>query len=292
MRTVKLLLMTIISSLLLTSCTVDVHEDVYVDNSISLPQLMEGYDLWYVDYARTTGNGEVPFLSRAFTISFLNGDLYANNNLVGIGSTGNGFGVNIGYYTYTPNTIRFHHSIYGFYELEVYQLGPNEIKLYDRYQNTTYYLMGYQRSTFDYDRVFYDNIHYFLQEYVAWEKVSTIGGTTNAFDYENYLKFMAGGSDDTFKSSQDYNINNINNIYWDYTGQYNIMNVPGNYYTKRLNLYYNNNDYETFKITIVNDGKIRLLHENSGTIYEFIGRGFIPIMRESAKRTKSESLKK
>ena len=72
----------------------------------------------------------------------------------------------------------------------MYQLSPNEIKLYDRYQNRTYYLMGYQRNAFDYDRVFYDNIHYFLQEYVAWEKVSTIGGTTNAFDYENYLKFM------------------------------------------------------------------------------------------------------
>ena len=48
---------------------------------------------------------------------------------------------------------------------------------------------------------------------------------------------------------------------------------------------------ETFKITIVNDGKIRLLHENSGTIYEFIGRGFIPIMREGVKEQNLNHLK-
>ena len=35
------------------------------------------------------------------------------------------------------------------------------------------FLNGYQRTTFDYDFVFYDNIHYFLQEYEAWEKTYT-----------------------------------------------------------------------------------------------------------------------
>ena len=106
--------------------------------------------------------------------------------------------------------------------------------------------MGYQRNSFDYDRVFMTTFIISYKNMLLGKKMSTMGGTTNAFDYENYLKFMAGGNDDTFKSSQDYNISNVNNIYWDYTGQYNIMNVPGNYYTKRLNLYYNNNDYGNF----------------------------------------------
>ena len=285
----KLLLVAFISLFTLQSCTTDVVVNDYQDypNNISLPQLMEGYDLWYVDYNMTTGNGDVPFLSKAFTVSFLGGDVFANNNLVGIGSTGNGFGVNIGYYNYTSNSIRVYHNIYGFYELEVYQISQNEIKLVDSYTNTAYYLIGYQRSSFDYDRVFYDNMHYFLQEYVAWEKVYTsAAGNPNAFDAENYLKFVIG-SNNTFRSSQDYMIGNINDIYWDYTGNYNIQNVAGNYYTKKLNLYYNSNDYEGFNITVINDGRIRLNHIASGPTYEFVGRSFIPIMRNAASRTKT-----
>lgn len=288
MKTIKLLFAIISASAMFSSCTI--NEDGFVDNGISLPELMEGYDLWYVDYPSTTGNGDVPFLTRAFTISFLNGNLYANNNLVGIGSTGNGFGIKVGYYNYTPNTIRFYHELYGYYELEVYQISANEIKLYDRYSNTTYYLIGYQRSNFDYDRLFYDNIHYFLQEYKAWEKVYTSQeGTPNLFDNENFVKFMAGGSDDTFKSSQDIPSTNLNSIYWDYTGYYTVYNVSGNYYQKVLQLNYGSNDVENFNLSIINDGRIRLYHIASGTTYEFQGRGFIQYLRQNAMRTKTKN---
>mgnify|MGYP001389570919 FL=1 len=288
MKTIKLLFAIISASAMFSSCTI--NEDGFVDNGISLPELMEGYDLWYVDYPSTTGNGDVPFLTRAFTVSFLNGNLYANNNLVGIGSTGNGFGIKVGYYDYTPNTIRFYHDLYGYYELEVYQISANEIKLYDRYSNTTYYLIGYQRSNFDYDRLFYDNIHYFLQEYKAWEKVYTSQeGTPNLFDNENFVKFMAGGSDDTFKSSQDIPGTNLNSIYWDYTGYYTVYNVSGNYYQKVLQLNYGSNDVENFNLSIINDGRIRLYHIASGTTYEFQGRGFIQYLRQNAMRTKTKN---
>lgn len=288
MKTIKLLFAIISASAMFSSCTI--NEDGFVDNGISLPELMEGYDLWYVDYPSTTGNGDVPFLTRAFTVSFLNGNLYANNNLVGIGSTGNGFGIKVGYYDYTPNTIRFYHDLYGYYELEVYQISANEIKLYDRYSNTTYYLIGYQRSNFDYDRLFYDNIHYFLQEYKAWEKVYTSQeGTPNLFDNENFVKFMAGGSDDTFKSSQDIPGTNLNSIYWDYTGYYSVYNVSGNYYQKVLQLNYGSNDVENFNLSIINDGRIRLYHIASGTTYEFQGRGFIQYLRQNAMRTKTKN---
>jgi hypothetical protein len=282
----KLLLVAFISIFTLQSCTTDVVINDYQDN-LSLPELMESYDLWYVDYNRTTGNGDVPFVSKAFTLSFLGGDLHANNNLVGIGSTGNGFGVPIGFYNYTSNTIRVSHNIYGYFELDVYQIATNEIKIIDRNTNVAYYLIGYQRSSFDYDRVFYDNMHYFLQEYVAWEKVYTsAAGNPNAFDAENYLQFLIG-SNSNFRSSQDYMIGNVNNIYWDYSGNYNIQNVSGNYYAKKLNLYYSSSDYEGFTITVINDAKIRLYHNISGTTYEFVGRGFIPIMRSAAQRTKT-----
>jgi hypothetical protein len=288
MKTIKLLFAIISASAMFSSCTI--NEDGFVDNGISLPELMEGYDLWYVDYPSTTGNGDVPFLTRAFTVSFLNGNLYANNNLVGIGSTGNGFGIKVGYYDYTPNTIRFYHDLYGYYELEVYQISANELKLYDRYSNTTYYLIGYQRSNFDYDRLFYDNIHYFLQEYKAWEKVYTSQeGTPNLFDNENFVKFMAGGSDDTFKSSQDIPGTNLNSIYWDYTGYYTVYNVSGNYYQKVLQLNYGSNDVENFNLSIINDGRIRLYHIASGTTYEFQGRGFIQYLRQNAMRTKTKN---
>lgn len=288
MKTIKLLFAIITTSVMFSSCTI--NEDGFVDNGISLPELMEGYDLWYVDYPSTTGNGDVPFLTRAFTVSFLNGNLYANNNLVGIGTTGNGFGIKVGYYDYTPNTIRFYHDLYGYYELEVYQISANEIKLYDRYSNTTYYLIGYQRSNFDYDRLFYDNIHYFLQEYKAWEKVYTSQeGVPNLFDNENFLKFMAGGSDDTFKSSQDIPGTNLNSIYWDYTGYYTVYNISGNNYQKVLQLNYGSNDVENFNLTIINDGRIRLYHTASGTTYEFQGRGFIQYLRQNAVRTKTKN---
>jgi len=151
-------------------------------------------------------------------------------------------------------------------------------------------LITNQRSNFDYDRLFYDNIHYFLQEYKAWEKVYTSQeGTPNLFDNENFVKFMAGGSDDTFKSSQDIPSTNLNSIYWDYTGYYTVYNVSGNYYQKVLQLNYGSNDVENFNLSIINDGRIRLYHIASGTTYEFQGRGFIQYLRQNAMRTKTKN---
>lgn len=293
MKTIKLLMIAITLPFLFSSCTADVYvaDDGYADNSIPLPQLMEDYDLWYIDYDRTTGNGDVPFLSRAFTISFVNGSLYANNNLVGIGTTGGGLGIRVGYYDFFPTSIRFYHDIYGTYELEVIQTSPNEIRLYDRHQNTTYYLKGYQKSSFDYDRLFYDNINYFLQEYKAWEKVYTSHvGALNDFDNEHFVAFLAGGNDDTFRSSQDAPGTNVNNIYWDFTGNYSVFGTS-NPYQKNLTLDYDFWGNESFTLSVINDNRIRLYHNASGTTYEFVGRGFIQYLRQSVKRTKSTDKK-
>ena len=84
MRTLKLLFAALIISISFSSCSVviDEYNDPYYAN---LEDVVTAYDLWYIDYNRTTGNGDVPFISKAFTVSFINGNLYANNNLVGIG---------------------------------------------------------------------------------------------------------------------------------------------------------------------------------------------------------------
>ena len=283
MRTIKLLFGFAIVATLFTSC----YSEVIVDDfpgepSISLNQLLNSHEIWYIDINRTSGFGNIPFMEIAFTLSFRNGTLYANNNLVGIGSQGNGFGIPVGYYDAYEMILDVNHEIDGYQTFDVYQINDNIIELYNPFEDTSYFLEGYQRNTFDYDYVFYDNIHYFLQEYDAWEKTHTSDfGALNEFDNENYLQFVTGGDDVTFRSSQDGNGTNINDLIWDYTGAYTIGDVTNDMYLKTLTLDYDYFHNEYFELTVINDGKIELFHENSGTAYEFEGQGYIEFLRTS-----------
>lgn len=292
MKTLKLLSGFALVAILFTSCYTEVVIDDYDDTpTISLNQLLNSYELWYVDINQTIGYGSTPFLQKAFTVSFRNGIVYANNNLVGFGSQGNGFGIPIGVYDAYDMILDVYHDIDGFETFDVYQIDGNTIELYNPFNDTSYFLNGYQRSNFDYDFVFYDNIHYFLQEYVAWEKTYTSDvGAINEFDYENYLQFLAGGNDSTFRSSQDENINNVNNIYWDYVGVYGVGNISGNNYLKTLTLDYDFFDNEYFELSVINDELIELYHPSSGTFYEFTGRGYIEYrIAENGDLDKSKS---
>ncbi len=292
MKTLKLLTGFALAVTLFTSCYTEVLVDDYVDNGpqISLNQLLNSYELWYVDINATIGNGETPFLQKAFTISFRNGTVYANNNLVGIGSQGGGFGISVGYYDAYNMILDVYHDIDGYETFDVYQIDSNTIELYNPYNDTSYFLDGYQRSNFDYDYVFFDNIHYFLQEYEAWEKTYTSEmGALNEFDNENYLQFLAGGNDSEFRSSQDENIGNPNHIYWDYTGIYGVGDISGNAYLKTLTLDYDYFDNEFFELDVINDGKIALFHSASGTVYEFEGRGYIQFLRTADGRVSTVS---
>ena len=173
MKTLKLLFATLIIGISFTSCSViiDDTDDVYYE---SLEDVVTNYDLWYIDYNKTVGNGDVAFLSKAFTVSFINGKVFANNNLVGIGSTGNGYGIQIGYYDTYKGFLEVDHNLDGYFDFDVIQVSSDRIKLKDNYNNVTYYLEGYQKYNFNYDQIFYDNIEYFLQEYNAWEKIFNI----------------------------------------------------------------------------------------------------------------------
>jgi hypothetical protein len=120
-----------------------------------------------------------------------------------------------------------------------------------------------------------------LQEYVAWEKSYTSNfGAINEFDNENYLQFLAGGNDSEFRSSQDSKGRNVNNLYWDYTGLYGVGNINGNAYLKTLTLDYDFFDNEYFELSVINDGKIELYHPRSGTVYQFVGKGYIQYLKE------------
>jgi len=115
MKKIKLLLGYVLMATLLVSCYADVivADDFIEESAFNTDQVLQSYDLWYVDINETRGNGEVPFLQRAFTLSFINGALYANNNIVGIGKTGDGFGIDVGFYSTLRGVVEIDHDIDG-----------------------------------------------------------------------------------------------------------------------------------------------------------------------------------
>ncbi|MFH4966659.1 nicotinic acid mononucleotide adenyltransferase [Gaetbulibacter sp. M240] len=292
MKTIKLLLSFTLIATLMTSCYTEVIVDDYAPQpTINVNQVLSSYELWYVDINATQGFGETPFLQKAFTISFLNGVIYANNNIVGLGDSGNGYGIDVGTYNAYDLILDVNHDIDGFSTFDVYLLNNNTIELYNPNNDTSYFLKGYQRSNFDYDFVFYDNIHYFLQEYEAWEKVFTSNyGALNEFDNENYLQFLAGGNDSTFRSSQDTPGTPAGNLFWDYTGVYGVGDVAGNFYLKTLTLDYDFFNNEHFELSVINDSEIELYHPASGTVYAFVGRGYIQFLKTGNVKGESSTI--
>ncbi|GEQ85022.1 hypothetical protein ULMS_05300 [Patiriisocius marinistellae] len=280
MKTTKLFLMMSMVALFFTSCYTEtvIVEDTIVDPvpQVTLAHLLSDYELWYVDVNKSNSNGEIPFMQIAFTLSFENGTLYANNNLVGIGDQGYGLGIDVGYYHTSGFDLNITHDLDGFNRFEVTQLAYNKLELYNRTTGVYFTLIGAQRDTFDYNALFYDNIHYFVQEYVTWEKTFTSQqGAINEFDNENFVAFLPGGGDGNFQSSQDNNGTNPNNIYYDYTGIYNVDDVNNNRYLKFLTLDYDFLGNEYFEMSVIDDRTISLYHPNSRTTYEFTGRGYI-----------------
>ena len=277
MKTLKLLFAFIITGAFFSSCTV---ENNYIEEvGISLEEVVSGYDLWYVDYHRTTGNGDVPYVSKAFTLSFLNGILYANNNIADIGRTGNGLGIDVGTYYTDGDILATNHDLDGRNNFEVIQISSNEIRLYNYRENVNYYLIGYQIHEFDYDKLFYENIEYFLQEYIAWKQVDrSATGAANEFDNETFLQFTPENIT-TFYSSTDSYGTNIDDIRWDFVGNYEVFDVVDYEDLKILTLNYDGGYIEEFELSVINDQKILLYHIDSETTYSFSGRGFVQYLK-------------
>ena len=288
MKRIKLLLAIVLSSVFFTSCVVDeVFNDNYGYNGgISLNELVNSYDLWYVDIHATTGRGEVPYMERAFTLSFHNGTMYANNNIVDIGLTGNGFGIDVGRFYAIDDVLETTHDLDGVNDFRVVQLSANEIRLDYIGSSLSYYLIGYQKNQFDYNKLFYDNIEYFLQEFEAWERTDIQDGVANEFDNEKFLQFTPENNT-TFYSSHDNLGTHFEDIRWDFVGSYIIENVRNVDNLKYLTLNYDNGDTEEFDLTVIDDDNIKLLHVATGTKYFFTGRGFIQILRGGEKSDKA-----
>ena len=277
MKTFKLVFGIAIVSLFFTSCFVDVDNYNDHEETVSLEEIMTNYDIWYVDFNRTSGHGDVPFVSKAFTLTFQNGRLYANNNIVGLGFTGDGYGIRIGDYDTYTGVLNIDHTLDGNYEFEVIVDNAQSIRLYNEYQDVTYYLEGYNKSSFDFDQIFYDNLEYFLQEYDEWEKTFTsIEGELNTFDNENFLAFTPESTTTFYSSIDDLGTPVIDRV-WDYDGSYKISNIYGHEDIKDLTLNYESGDTEKFEISVIGgeDKAISLYHYASGTTYEFDGYGFI-----------------
>ena len=289
MNTSKLFLTFALIATLFTSCYTEVVVDDFVDEpGITVNQLLNSHELWYVDINETVGYGETPFLQMAFTLSFKNGVLYANNNIVGLGDNGNGFGIPVGDYDAYDMILDVYHDIDGYETFDVFQIDSNTIELYNPYNDTSYFLEGYSRNTFDYDFVFYDNIHYFLQEYEAWEKTYTSElGALNEFDNENFLQFSSYDNELEFRSSQDASGTNTGDLYWNFTGIYGVEDVSNNMYLKTLTLDYDFFNNEYFELSVINDQEIELFHPLSGTVYEFVGKGYIEYLKTTKAKGKA-----
>lgn len=270
MKTIKLFFVLVSSVLLFSSCYTEEHHN-YIDE-VDAEYVVTNYDIWYVDFERTTGYGEVPFVSKAFTFSFQNGRMYANTNIVGLGFIGpDGIGKQTGTYETYGDMITLHDSDEGSYEFEVIVDNPHSIRLYNAYEDVTYFLEGYTAGSFDFDQVFYDNLEYFLQEYEIWAKTFVSEeGEINDFDYENYLAFTPENVT-TFYSSLDEVDIPLEDIIWDFDGDYEVLNINGYDDIKELRLYYSGGSKEEFELSVIDDETISLYHYDSGTTYEFTG---------------------
>lgn len=296
MKALKLLLILVIPSLFFTSCTYDVVEveEEYIPPAAVIVEpiapVLNDYELWYVDYNETIGRGDVRFTSLAFTLSFINGRIYANNNIVDIGRTGDGFGVYIGTYNTYNNFLEIDHIVDGFYEFEVIQTSRNTIELYNAREDVTYFLEGYQRNDFNYDLLFYDNIEYLLQEFQDWEKIGRSNELNfDRFDEQNYLGFTPENIT-TFYASVDPIPTQVGNIRWDYVGAYEVYNVEGFDDLKILTFDYDLGDTESFELTVINDGTIQLLNRRSKITYEFEGRAFTEYLRQENLTDEQKSI--
>jgi hypothetical protein len=276
----------------LSSCEADIILSTPVEGP-TLNEVLVSNELWYLDLNSAQGPLDIPFMTRAFTMSFDFGTLYANNNLVGLGRAGSGLGIDVGVYSTAGNFLTIDHDIDGLHEFEVILRGSSRIELRDTFNGTRYFMDGYDVSTFDYDQLFYNNVQYFLQEYQTWEKVFTSNrGAINEFDAENYLRFLPGNEEDVFHSSRDRNGMHPSSLQYDYEGLYWVEDDAQNALNKHLTLDYDflGNDY--FDLYVIDDRTIELYHPSSDTSYEFKGRGAIFYKSTAASKSRLIDVKR
>ncbi|MEP2970283.1 MAG: nicotinic acid mononucleotide adenyltransferase, partial [Nonlabens ulvanivorans] len=116
MRTFYKILGSLLIAVTIASCETEVVIGNGFDNRPTLNEILSNQELWYVDLNDTQGNPDIPFMTKAFTMSFDFGTLYANNNLVGVGSAGAGLGLDVGSYQILNNQVSILHDIDGLHD--------------------------------------------------------------------------------------------------------------------------------------------------------------------------------
>jgi hypothetical protein len=286
MRVLKIIVPLVLFFSLFTSCIVNEYADGYREGSVQV-NFVEEYDLWYLDYHATSGADEIPFMQLAFTLSFDNGRMYANNTISGIGLKGGGYGIQVGEYTFNRNLLVSNHELDGVEYFEIKQISENEIEMYHAATNTSYFLIGYDTNEFDYDKLFYENIEYLLQDFEIWNKYYTSSdGARNEFDYENFLSFTAENNT-TFYSSKSQVGTDIDLVFWNYEGSYEVQDIIGVDDLKILTLGYDSVNTESFELTVVSDIIVELFHISSETVYRFEGDYFIQSLKEGKTKKKN-----
>jgi hypothetical protein len=223
----------------------------------------------------------------AFTLSFDRGRMYANNNISGIGFQGDGYGIQVGDYSLNKESLVTNHDLDGVGYFDIKQISDNEIEMYHAETNTSYLLIGYNVDEFDYDKLFYENIEYLLQDFEIWNKSYTSQiGSRNEFDYENYLSFTSE-KNNTFFSSKSQVGTNIDLVYWNYEGSYEVFDIDGYEDLKFLTLHYDSVNSEKFELTVLSDSIVELFHISSETIYKFEGDYFIQYLKDGKSKKKN-----
>ena len=270
----KNLLSLLFSIIVLTSCGSDDDSNT-PSQSKSIEELLESYDLWYVEPDQPSSDFDLG--QDAITFSFVNNELYANKNLVGFDPSTMG---NIET-TYTVEQEGSNASItIDDTEFTIFGVNGNSVKLVNSYDNTTaFYITGYTTEDFpSLEILYYERMPHFFNEYQFWQKTLTENPDENDGDFStiNYVEFFGGRS---FRSSEDVEGLTYDEINWEYEGSYRLTTEYGEEesISNELIFIYNTDEGEeeipndTLKVNVVDESKIQFSEPGLNINYTFEG---------------------
>ena len=271
----KNLLSLLFSIILLTSCGSD-DDSTNPPQSKSIEELLESYDLWYVEPDQPSSDFDLG--QDAITFSFVNNELYANKNLVGFDPSTMG---NIET-TYTVEQEGSNASItIDDTEFTIFGVNGNSVKLVNSYDNTTaFYITGYTTEDFpSLEILYYERMPHFFNEYQFWQKTLTENPDENDGDFStiNYIDFFGGRN---FRSSEDVEGLTYDEINWQHQGSYKLTTSNSEeepISNELVFIYVDSNGVvieganDTLKVNVVDESKIQFSEPGLNINYTFEG---------------------
>ncbi len=269
------------SVIILSSCSSDDDNSNNQTQSDSIKQLLESYDLWYVEPDQPSSDFNLG--QDAITFSFVENELHANKNLIG----------------FNPETIGNVEASYNVEqegsnasitiddtEFTVFGVSGNSIKLVNSYDNTTaFYITGYATEDFpSSDILYHERMPHFFNEYKFWEKTATENPDENDGNFSNisYVDFFEVRN---FRSSEDSEGLTYDEINWEYNGSYKLTTENGEEgpISNELILLYLDEEgkiiegaNDTLKVNVLDQNRIQLSEPNQNINYIFEGHTNTP----------------